>query len=65
MMYAFVDVTLYLIVVGAPFFLQMHWLGSKYFLRGPEGNDIHKTNVPGLRIAFRHEVSDFCFLVDS
>ncbi|OMO51645.1 hypothetical protein CCACVL1_29661 [Corchorus capsularis] len=32
-----------------------HWLGSKYFLRGPEGNDIHKTNVPNMRIAFRHE----------
>ncbi|KAF3431395.1 hypothetical protein FNV43_RR26126 [Rhamnella rubrinervis] len=32
-----------------------HWLGSKYFLRGPEGNDIHKTNVPNLRIDFRYE----------
>ncbi|GKV14385.1 hypothetical protein SLEP1_g25279 [Rubroshorea leprosula] len=32
-----------------------HWLGNKYILRGPEGNDIHKTNVPNLRIAFRHE----------
>ncbi|KAL2904317.1 AMP deaminase [Bienertia sinuspersici] len=32
-----------------------HWLGGKYFLRGPEGNDIHQTNVPKLRIAFRHE----------
>ncbi|KAJ4829714.1 hypothetical protein Tsubulata_035090 [Turnera subulata] len=32
-----------------------HWLGSKYYLRGPEGNDIHKSNVPNLRIAFRHE----------
>ncbi|CAL2231593.1 unnamed protein product [Prunus armeniaca] len=32
-----------------------HWLGSKYFLRGPEGNDMQKTNVPHLRIAFRHE----------
>ncbi|XP_021833065.1 AMP deaminase-like isoform X3 [Prunus avium] len=31
------------------------WLGSKYFLRGPEGNDMQKTNVPHLRIAFRHE----------
>ncbi|PRQ41288.1 putative AMP deaminase [Rosa chinensis] len=30
-----------------------HWLGSKYFLRGPKGNDIQKTNVPNLRIAFR------------
>lgn len=43
-------------------FLQSHWLGNKYILRGPEGNDIHKTNVPNLRIAFRHEVS-FLFLV--
>ncbi|XP_030480378.2 AMP deaminase [Cannabis sativa] len=34
---------------------KVHWHGSKYFLRGPEGNNIHKTNVPGLRIAFRHE----------
>lgn len=34
---------------------KLHWLGSKYFARGPEGNDIHKTNVPHMRIAFRHE----------
>ncbi|XP_074309782.1 AMP deaminase-like isoform X2 [Silene latifolia] len=34
---------------------KLHWLGDNYFLRGPEGNDIHKTNVPKLRIAFRHE----------
>jgi len=36
--------------------LQSHWLGEKYLLRGPEGNDIHKTNVPSLRISFRYEV---------
>ncbi|KAM7464557.1 hypothetical protein LguiA_032678 [Lonicera macranthoides] len=34
---------------------KLHWLGNKYFKRGPEGNDIHKTNVPHLRISFRHE----------
>ncbi|XP_062160523.1 AMP deaminase-like [Alnus glutinosa] len=34
---------------------KLHWLGDKYFMRGPEGNDIRKTNVPNLRIAFRHE----------
>ncbi|KAK6252641.1 hypothetical protein QUC31_014361 [Theobroma cacao] len=34
---------------------KLHWLGNKYFLRGPEGNDIHKTNVPSMRIAFRYE----------
>ncbi|XP_057494383.1 probable AMP deaminase isoform X1 [Actinidia eriantha] len=32
-----------------------HWLGHKYCKRGPEGNDIHKSNVPDLRISFRHE----------
>ncbi|KAJ0094328.1 hypothetical protein Patl1_16309 [Pistacia atlantica] len=32
-----------------------HWLGNNYYIRGPEGNDIHKTNVPNLRIAFRHD----------
>ncbi|XP_042482464.1 AMP deaminase-like isoform X3 [Macadamia integrifolia] len=32
-----------------------HWLGSQYFKRGPEGNDIQKTNVPHMRIAFRTE----------
>ncbi|XP_022775981.1 probable AMP deaminase isoform X2 [Durio zibethinus] len=34
---------------------KLHWLGNKYFLRGPEGNDIQKTNVPNMRISFRHE----------
>ncbi|KAK6160032.1 hypothetical protein DH2020_003413 [Rehmannia glutinosa] len=32
-----------------------HWLGDGYFRRGPKGNDIHKTNVPNMRISFRHE----------
>lgn len=32
-----------------------HWLGNKYYKRGPEGNDIQKTNVPRMRIAFRHQ----------
>ncbi|KAK9276865.1 hypothetical protein L1049_006402 [Liquidambar formosana] len=34
---------------------KLHWLGSGYFIRGPEGNDIHKSNVPAMRIAFRHD----------
>ncbi|KAK7362145.1 hypothetical protein VNO77_04248 [Canavalia gladiata] len=34
---------------------KLHWLGDKYFLRGSEGNDIHKTNVPNLRLSFRYE----------
>lgn len=39
------------------FILQLHWHGDKYYLSGPEGNDIEKTNVPEIRIAFRHEAS--------
>ncbi|KAI3885559.1 hypothetical protein MKX03_009257, partial [Papaver bracteatum] len=33
----------------------LHWLGDEYFKRGPDGNDIHKTNVPHMRVSFRHE----------
>ena len=39
------------------FLFQLHWHGDKYFLTGPEGNDIHKTNVPEIRIKFRYEAS--------
>lgn len=35
---------------------KFHWVGRKYYIRGPEGNDIHKTNVPHMRVEFRHEV---------
>ena len=31
-------------------------------MRGPEGNDIHKTNVPCIRIAFRHKVYEYMAL---
>lgn len=36
--------------------MQTHWLGKYYYRRGPEGNDIHKTNVPHMRVEFRNEV---------
>lgn len=29
------------------------WIGSTYRQRGPAGNDIHRTNVPNLRMEFR------------
>ncbi|KAG5522368.1 hypothetical protein RHGRI_034524 [Rhododendron griersonianum] len=34
---------------------KLHWLGSKYFKSGPEGNDIHQSNVPDSRISFRYD----------
>ncbi|XP_011086412.1 AMP deaminase [Sesamum indicum] len=40
---------------GFPHAAKVHWLGDVYFKRGPRGNDIHKTNVPNIRLSFRHE----------
>ncbi|GAB2220545.1 hypothetical protein Drorol1_Dr00008205 [Drosera rotundifolia] len=39
---------------GFPHSAKLHWLGDTYFLKSPEGNDIHKSNVPRLRVAFRY-----------
>ncbi|PIA32337.1 hypothetical protein AQUCO_04500143v1 [Aquilegia coerulea] len=36
--------------------LKAHWIGKSYYKRGPEGNDIHKTNVPHVRIEFRYAI---------
>ncbi|XP_052155775.1 probable AMP deaminase [Oryza glaberrima] len=33
--------------------LKAHWIGKNYYKRGPTGNDIHKTNVPHIRVQFR------------
>lgn len=33
--------------------LKSHWVGKEYCRRGPDGNDIHKTNVPRIRLEFR------------
>ncbi|KAL7168842.1 hypothetical protein ACSBR2_033970 [Camellia fascicularis] len=30
-----------------------HWIGKEYYERGPNGNDIHMTNVPHIRLEFR------------
>lgn len=35
--------------------IKRHWLGEYYQLRGPEGNDMEKTNVPDVRLSFREE----------
>ncbi|KAI3947262.1 hypothetical protein MKX01_019915 [Papaver californicum] len=36
--------------------LKSHWIGLSYYLRGPDGNDIHKTNVPHIRVEFRDTI---------
>ena len=34
---------------------KVHWVGDTYWLPGSAGNDTHKTNVPDVRVRFRHE----------
>ncbi|KAF3448165.1 hypothetical protein FNV43_RR08876 [Rhamnella rubrinervis] len=36
--------------------LKSHWIGKQYYKRGPDGNDIHKTNVPHIRLEFRETI---------
>lgn len=36
--------------------LKAHWIGKEYYRRGPDGNDIHKTNVPHIRLEFRDTI---------
>uniref|UniRef100_A0A7N0TXH6 AMP deaminase n=1 Tax=Kalanchoe fedtschenkoi TaxID=63787 RepID=A0A7N0TXH6_KALFE len=36
--------------------LKTHWIGKEYYRRGPSGNDIHKTNVPHIRLEFRDTI---------
>lgn len=35
--------------------VKMYWLGLSYQESGVAGNDIRRTNVPAIRIAYRYE----------
>ncbi|ORZ22772.1 AMP deaminase [Lobosporangium transversale] len=35
--------------------IKKHWIGKKWYLPGVQGNDMEKTNVPNIRVSFRHE----------
>lgn len=43
---------------GFPDACKAHWISNSYFMPGPIGNDIYKTNVPKIRISFRQETLD-------
>lgn len=44
-----------------------YFLGANYLKDGPEGNDIRRTNVAQIRMAYRHETlcNELSFLVDA
>jgi hypothetical protein len=35
--------------------IKQHWIGKKWYQPGPSGNDMQKTNVSNIRLAFRYE----------
>lgn len=35
--------------------MKQHWLGPNYTRTGVAGNDVTRTNVPDIRVAFRYE----------
>jgi len=35
--------------------VKSYWLGPNYIKEGQEGNDIRRTNVPDIRLAYRYE----------
>lgn len=35
--------------------VKSYWLGPHYLKEGQEGNDIRRTNVPDIRVAYRFE----------
>ncbi|XP_041969416.1 AMP deaminase 2 isoform X6 [Aricia agestis] len=40
---------------GFPHEMKQYWLGPNYTKEGVAGNDITRTNVPDIRVSFRHE----------
>ncbi|XP_028650726.1 AMP deaminase 3-like isoform X1 [Erpetoichthys calabaricus] len=52
---------------GLPHEEKLHFLGENYLKDGPEGNDIRRTNVAQIRMAYRYEnlCNELSFLVDA
>lgn len=42
-------------ISASPPQVKSYWLGPNYTKEGPEGNDIRRTNVPDIRVGYRHE----------
>jgi len=43
------------IMSSFPHEYKKYWLGPHYMEEGPQGNDIRRTNVPDVRVSYRHE----------
>jgi AMP deaminase len=43
------------IMSGFPNWVKKHWLGTNYKKEGIKGNDVKRTNVPDIRVAYRYD----------
>lgn len=43
------------IMSGFPTWVKKHWLGSNFRKEGVAGNDVKRTNVPDIRVAYRYQ----------
>ena len=35
--------------------IKKHWLGKNFMVKGVDGNEVEKTNIPDIRVNYRHE----------
>uniref|UniRef100_A0A5S6R459 AMP deaminase n=1 Tax=Trichuris muris TaxID=70415 RepID=A0A5S6R459_TRIMR len=52
---------------GFPHEMKVHWLGPNYLEPGVPGNDVARTNVPDVRVSYRHEtlVNELCTIFNA
>ena len=43
------------VMSGFPTWVKKHWLGTNFQKEGPQGNDVKRTNIPDIRVAFRYD----------
>ena len=55
------------VMSGFPAYVKQHWLGANYKKEGMQGNEMKRTNVPDIRVAFRYEtyVNELKLLVNA
>ena len=43
------------VMSGFPTWVKKHWLGTNFLKEGVQGNDVKRTNVPDVRVAYRYD----------
>ena len=43
------------VMSGFPTWVKKHWLGTNFIKEDVQGNDVKRTNVPDIRVAYRYD----------